>query len=45
MTPASLQYRARINASGSPSAIASAGYSWRPGTELGAEASASATLH
>jgi hypothetical protein len=30
----SLQYRARVNASGSPSTIVSEGYAWTPGTEL-----------
>lgn len=31
---ASLDYRARLNADGSPSQIVAAGYTWRPGTEL-----------
>jgi hypothetical protein len=33
-----LRYREELNADGSPSDIASAGYIWRPGTELSAEA-------
>jgi rubrerythrin len=33
-----VRYRQQLNADGSPSDIASAGYIWRPGTELSAEA-------
>ncbi len=35
-----LRYREQLNSDGSPSAIASAGYRWRPGTELAAAAEA-----
>jgi hypothetical protein len=33
-----LRYRQQLNSENSPSSIASAGYRWRPGTELAAEA-------
>jgi hypothetical protein len=33
-----LRYRSQLNSDGSPSDIASAGYIWRPGTELSVEA-------
>ena len=33
-----LLYRQQLNSEGSPSAVASAGYRWRPGTELAEEA-------
>jgi len=33
-TPASLAYRTRMNAAGSPSEFIAAGYRWTPGTEL-----------
>lgn len=33
-SPASVEYRAVMNASGSPSQIVSAGYFWSPGTEI-----------
>jgi rubrerythrin len=32
--PASLDYRAQVNADGVPANVVSAGYSWKPGTEL-----------
>ncbi|WP_375770286.1 hypothetical protein NR798_05170 [Archangium gephyra] len=37
-------YRQQLNSEGSPSAIASAGYRWRPGTELSPEAESLSTL-
>ncbi len=39
-----LLYRQQLNSEGSPSAIASAGYRWRPGTELSEEAERVSTL-
>ena len=39
-----LLYRQQLNSEGSPSAIASAGYRWRPGTELADEAERVSTL-
>ena len=33
----SLQYRKKMNADGVPAEIVSAGYEWRPGTELNQE--------
>ncbi|HEX5749056.1 MAG TPA: hypothetical protein VFZ09_22635 [Archangium sp.] len=39
-----LLYRQQLNSEGSPSAIASAGYRWRPGTELAEEAERVSTL-
>lgn len=37
---ASLDYRARMNAEGSPSQVVAAGYQWQPGTELAANRAA-----
>ena len=39
-----LLYRQQLNSEGSPSATASAGYRWRPGTELSDEAERVSTL-
>ncbi|MFE8605076.1 hypothetical protein [Archangium violaceum] len=39
-----LLYRQQLNSEGSPSAMASAGYRWRPGTELADEAERVSTL-
>jgi hypothetical protein len=40
-SPATLQYRAHLNADGSPSEAVAAGYKWEPGTELTKKGTAS----
>jgi hypothetical protein len=42
-SPASIAYRERLNASGSPSEAIAAGYKWAPGTELAARADGKTT--